>query len=120
MFVVLHPDHRNPLYLQLVAAIRGAIVRGDVSPGERLPAARDLAASLGMNMHTVLRAYRMLADEGVIELRRGRGAVVTRRPEGRAQVEAAARELADLARAHGMAREEVLALLADESPGRSR
>ena len=116
MFIALRPNGREPLYLQLVAAIRGAIVRGDVTPGERLPAARDLADSLGVNMHTVLKAYGVLRDEGVIELRRGRGAVVVGRPEGLAEIEAAAQALRDAARRHGFAPEQVLALLGDAAP----
>ena len=39
-------------------------------------AAEEVAAALGINMHTVLRAYQLLRDEGLIELRKGRGAVV--------------------------------------------
>ena len=47
--------------------------------GDRLPAARDVAASLEINVHTVLRAYQLLREEGLVDLRRGRGAVVTDR-----------------------------------------
>jgi GntR family transcriptional regulator len=65
-----------PLFEQLVAAIRGRIIDGTVTDGERLPAARDLADSLEVNVHTVLRAYQILRDEGFVDLRRGRGAVV--------------------------------------------
>jgi GntR family transcriptional regulator len=56
-----------------------AVVRGQLVPGDRLPAARELADSLDLNVHTVLKAYQQLRDEGLIELRRGRGAVVTSR-----------------------------------------
>ncbi|HEY0249598.1 MAG TPA: GntR family transcriptional regulator [Gryllotalpicola sp.] len=61
---------------QIVAQVRLGVARGEVRRGERLPAARELAASLGVNMHTVLRAYDALREAGVIDLRRGRGAVV--------------------------------------------
>ncbi|MFC4244332.1 GntR family transcriptional regulator [Gryllotalpicola reticulitermitis] len=61
---------------QIVAQVRLGVANGEISRGERLPAARELAASLGVNMHTVLRAYDALRAAGVIDLRRGRGAMV--------------------------------------------
>ncbi|PFG42680.1 GntR family transcriptional regulator [Isoptericola jiangsuensis] len=69
----------EPLYAQLVAQARVAAARGDLTPGDRLPSARELASSLDLNVHTVLKAYRQLRDDGLVELRRGRGAVVTAR-----------------------------------------
>lgn len=65
-----------PLAGQIAAGVRGALIRGELAPGERLPSARALGESLQVNLHTVLRAYAELRDQGVIELRRGRGAVV--------------------------------------------
>lgn len=56
-----------------------ALVRRQVAPRDRLPAARELADSLDLDVHTVLKAYRQLRDEGLLELRRWRGAVVTSR-----------------------------------------
>ncbi len=79
MLLTVDPAASQPLFEQLVASIRHAVVSGSLSAGERLPAARDLASSLDINLHTVLRAYQVLRDEGFIELRRGRGAVVTER-----------------------------------------
>ncbi|MEU7202585.1 GntR family transcriptional regulator [Streptomyces sp. NPDC045470] len=72
-------DHTSPVPLgdQIAASVRGALAEGSVKSGERLPAARAVAESLGVNVHTVLRGYQRLKDEGLIELRRGRGAVVT-------------------------------------------
>ena len=76
-------DLRDPLDLheQVAAEIRRAIADGEAQPGERLPPARDLAAELGVNTNTVLRALRVLRDEGLLEFRRGRGITVTGTPE---------------------------------------
>ena len=57
----------------MCAEIRRAIADGEIGPGERLPPARDLAALLQVNTNTVLRALRLLRDEGLLEFRRGRG-----------------------------------------------
>lgn len=68
----------TPIYDQLAAGIRAQVMTGELSTGARLPAARELADSLEINVHTVLRAYQQLRDEGFIELRRGRGATVSK------------------------------------------
>lgn len=67
-------DHESPVSLadQIAVQVRSAIVSEGLAPGERLPPARELAKSLRVNMHTVLRAYQQLRDEGLIEMRQGR------------------------------------------------
>ena len=65
-------DPTDP-YQQVAGEIRRAIADGEAKPGERLPPAKDLAGVLGVNTTTVLRALRLLRDEGLLEFRRGRG-----------------------------------------------
>ena len=99
-----------PLHDQVAAEIRRDIANGDVRPGQRLPPAKDMAVVLGVHPNTVLRALRLLRDEGVLEFRRGRGVTVTGEPE-RGVVVAQAKELLALARRHGFAREELMTML---------
>lgn len=102
MLITIDPTSREPLYEQVAASVRGAIAHGEADVGERLPTARELAASLDVNLHTVLRAYQILRDEGLVELRRGRGAVVTGAGPDRAELVAAIDRLVDLARRIGL------------------
>lgn len=100
-----------PLFEQLAASVRRAIIDGDLRPGERLPSAKEVAGSLDVNMHTVLRAYQVLRDEGLVDLRRGRGAVVAHSDPGFvALVERVDQLLADAARL-GLSPKDVSALI---------
>ena len=99
-----------PLHDQVAAEIRRDIANGDVRPGERLPPARDMAAVLGVHSNTVLRALRILRDEGVLEFRRGRGVTVSGEPE-RGVIWAQARELLTQARRFGLQREGVVSII---------
>jgi GntR family transcriptional regulator len=105
-------DRNEPLDLheQVAAEIRRAISDGEAKPGERLPPARDLAAVLGVNTNTVLRALRDLRDEGLLEFRRGRGITVTGTSEKSAVV-ARTRELVAFARKHGYQLDELIELM---------
>ena len=69
-------DSPKPLEEQIVAELRRAIAQGVVNTGDELPSARQLAGDLGVHWNTVARAYRRLADEGLIVVRHGRSAVV--------------------------------------------
>jgi len=111
-------DRRDPtlLHEQVAARIRWAIAEGEAGPGEKIPQARDLAAELGVNTNTVLRALRVLRDEGVIEMGRGRSIRVTAQPE-RGVVALKLKELIDVARQHGYERGDLVAML-KELPGR--
>jgi len=101
-----------PLHEQVAAQIRRAIADGEAGPGERLPLAKDLAAVLGVNKNTVLRALHLLRDEGLLEFRRGRGITVAGTPQ-RGAVLAQARSLVQFARRHGYGREELIQMIQD-------
>src|ERR1700723_2360749 len=106
-------DRSDPALLhdQVAAEIRRAIADGETGPGEKLPPARDLAAVLGVNTNTVLRALRRLRDEGLLEFRRGRGVTVTGAAPQRSAVIQRAQELVQLARREGYRRDELLKLI---------
>ncbi|MGB2953274.1 MAG: GntR family transcriptional regulator [Gaiellaceae bacterium] len=98
------------LHEQVAAEIRRAIANGEARPGERLPPARDLAAVLGVNTNTVLRALRGLRAEGLLEFRRGRAITVAGTPE-RGAVTACARELVRFARRQGYELDELIRII---------
>lgn len=98
------------LYVQVAGELRRAIAEGEAKPGERLPPAKDLAAILGVNTNTVLRALRMLRDEGLLEFRRGRGVSVAGTPE-RGAVLARAKDLVQFARQHGYRVDELVEII---------
>lgn len=102
MLLRIDPASPGTLAEQLAAAIRGGIAAGDIAAGERLPPARELAGSLGINMHTVLKAYAALRDEGILHLRRGRGAVVADVEPGHVEVTEAVRRLLAVGRRNGL------------------
>jgi DNA-binding GntR family transcriptional regulator len=105
-------DRRDPtdLFEQVAGEIRRAIADGEAKPGERLPPSKDLAAVLGVNTNTVLRALRLLRDEGLLEFRRGRGISVAGTPERGAVVQRA-RDLVDFARQQGYRTEELIEII---------
>jgi len=105
-------DHDNPLDLheQVAGEIRRAIADGEAKSGDRLPPAKDLAAVLGVNTNTVLRALRQLRDEGMLEFRRGRGITVTGTPEQSALIEKA-KDLLHYARTQGYKPDELIHLI---------
>jgi GntR family transcriptional regulator len=105
-------DRSEPtaVFEQVAGEIRRAILDGEAKPGERLPPAKDLAAELGVNTNTVLRALRLLRDEGLLEFRRGRGVSVAGTTE-RAAVLEKAQELIALARNNGYRRDELMRII---------
>jgi DNA-binding transcriptional regulator YhcF (GntR family) len=113
--VQLDPGDSMPLHEQAAAALRRAIVEGECGPGERLPPARDLAAVMGINTNTVLRALRNLRDEGLLEFRRGRGITVAGEAPTKGLVLAKVREVVRLARAQGYRQDELIQMIEEVS-----
>jgi len=105
-------DRDDPALLhdQVAAQIRRAIAEGEARPGERLPPARHLAAVMHVNTNTVLRALRLLRDEGLLELRQGHGIRVSGTPK-RSALLAKASELVKLSRENGCSRAELLEII---------
>jgi len=79
MLLRIDPTRDEPVYAQLATSIRADIAAGRLRAGERLPSAKEVAGGLDVNLHTVLHAYQVLRDEGLISMRPGRGAVVAER-----------------------------------------
>ncbi|MGA3292563.1 MAG: GntR family transcriptional regulator [Candidatus Acidiferrales bacterium] len=86
MLFRLNPSTGLPLYLQLIEQIKHAVETGALKAGDQLPTIRKAAEDLVMNPNTVVRAYRELQHEGVIELRHGSGAFVSESVGGQAKV----------------------------------
>src|SRR3984957_11839319 len=105
-------DREDPTLLhdQVAAQIRRAIAEGEAKPGDRLPPARHLAAVMDVNTNTVLRALRLLRDEGLLELRQGHGIRVTGTPERSAMLDKVA-ELVQVGRRNGLTRAQLAHLI---------
>lgn len=74
----LNPDLDIPVYRQLYEHLRGCIMHGDYARGQRLPATRDMANDLTLNRTTVITAYSLLEEDGLIVTHVGRGSFVSR------------------------------------------
>ena len=114
MLLRIDPASAVPLFEQLAASVRSDAARGTIRAGDRLPAARDVATSLDVNVHTVLRAYQALRDEGLVDLRRGRGAVVTERVSNYSELGEAIPRLVATARELGLSVSTLTALIRQE------
>ncbi|MFT7475261.1 MAG: GntR family transcriptional regulator [Verrucomicrobiales bacterium] len=111
MLLTVDVRSSHPLHDQLAGQLRKTIAAGDLGPGDKLPPAKELAASLGVNIHTMLRAYKTLQDEGLLEVRRGRGTLVTSNAPERVDVVSIAKQLVTEARRQGLADEGIRQLL---------
>jgi GntR family transcriptional regulator len=71
-----------PPYLQIVQQVRQALRMGVLDVGDQLPTVREVVAAVAVNPNTVLKAYRDLEREGLVEARAGHGTFVRRLPPG--------------------------------------
>lgn len=76
MVITIDKLSDTPLYQQLRNQVIGGIAAGELRPGDALPSVRSLAEDLGINLHTVNKAYATLRDEGYVILLGRRGAFV--------------------------------------------
>jgi 2-aminoadipate transaminase len=74
--VQLQPESHIPLYVQLRDQLRALVHSGELRPGDRIPASRELAVQLGVHRTTIANAYAELESEGLIEGHVGRGTFV--------------------------------------------
>lgn len=77
MFVKIDLTSDVPIYLQIKNAIIEGIARGELKEGDSLPPIRQLAEDIGVNMHTINKAYNLLKDLGFIAINKKYGAVIS-------------------------------------------
>ncbi|MDU4890389.1 MAG: GntR family transcriptional regulator [Clostridium sp.] len=70
-------DSEIPIYLQIKNQVIEGIAKGKIEDGEELPSVRGLAEDIGVNMHTVNKAYSLLKDDGYLKIDRRRGAFIS-------------------------------------------
>lgn len=77
MFLKIDFDSEEPIYQQIKNEIIKGIARGELLPGDELPSVRAMAEEIGVNMHTVNKAYTFLRDAGYIKIDRRKGAIIS-------------------------------------------
>lgn len=87
MFRKPNPSSGVPIYVQIKEQIRHAIETGAIAAGDQLPGIRSLAETLVINPNTVIKVYRELEQEGVLEIRHGLGVFVVSRKRSRSRAE---------------------------------
>lgn len=109
-----------PIYVQLKEQIRHVIETGALSPGDQLPGIRSLAEALVINPNTVIKVYRELENEGVLDIRHGLGAFVTTRrrslsgAEGMRDAQQLVRDFVDTLKKQGLNEGEIRRLFEAE------
>jgi GntR family transcriptional regulator len=117
-FFRLNASSGVPLYVQLMEQVKHAVETGALRPGDQLPTIRALAQELVMNSNTVVRAYRELEHEGIVELRHGLGVFISPSVTARGKVMRQAQNIVESAierlRSLGVTEQEMRRLLESE------
>jgi GntR family transcriptional regulator len=117
-FFRLNASSGVPLYVQLMEQVKHAVETGALRPGDQLPTIRALAQELVMNSNTVVRAYRELEHEGIVELRHGLGAFISSSVSARGKVMRQAQNIVESAierlRSLGVTEQEIRRLFESE------
>lgn len=119
MLLRIDPHSAEPLFAQVAASVRADVAAGRLRVGDRLPAAREVASAADINLHTVLRAYQLLRDEGLVDMRRGRGAVVTEAGGALADLRGDIAALRERARALGISIDTLASLVREGDEGKT-
>jgi GntR family transcriptional regulator len=121
VFLSIDINDRRAIYRQIADGIKALIASGQLREGQPLPAVRQVAADLGVNLNTIAAAYRDLQSEGLIIVKRGLGATVASRSTAQKGAQHSEDELRRPLRTAltelvlaGMARGEILSLVSDE------
>lgn len=114
MFIEIEPSSEIPIYTQLVNQLIELIAKGELQPNDTLPSVRSLAADLGVNMHTVNKAYHELERKRIIRIIPKSGAVVseitTPNDEQLATITHALKTVLAESTVYGMNKDEVLSI----------
>lgn len=117
MLINIDPTSEIPIYMQIRQQIVSGIASGDLLPGDQLPSVRQLAYDIGINMHTVNKAYHILKGEGYVNVSGRRGATIADRqkvgPDEIKSIEIMITETINEARAKGISDNKFLEIIND-------
>lgn len=120
LYYQIDPHSGLPVYRQLMDQTKHYIASGTLGAGDQLPSIRELATRLAVNPTTIVKAYNELQNEGIVEMKQGKGAFVAKGlpakeiPGRRVQVGRIARQLVVESQQLGMELDAVQALVEDE------
>ncbi|MFC1499998.1 GntR family transcriptional regulator [Candidatus Zixiibacteriota bacterium] len=117
MTYLLETNSGIPIYRQIIEQIKVAIANGELKAGDQLPTVRQLAVDLSINLNTVIRAYRELELEGILEMQQGSGTFVSsKKPEvdllkKQQMIDQLVSEMLARASAYGISMEELMEVM---------